>query len=588
MGHLINAKSTRIGWIYNWCDVWFVDSLYYPEFLHALIKMRYYLVYFFFFNKILDKLGFFFSCFDLSKFTFVIHTRLFLYDGPFEGFLEKFFFKFKMAIKDLNSQDPNKYKPVKSFEHFRWFLFFTILVDIEFETEKAKEKRESAENIKDRRLFLTLKKWNTYFKTFKNVKPKNLIKFFQTKKYYKGYFRRNVLSEGFLYYTLVYLTKKNMTSYLLVDYYNVDLILRRWLHCIYSMFITSPFYKVYSRFVSYVFFCLTNKFRSQIHFILIANQQITAKFLARFICKKLSQNYPLRFLLNPIIKELKLVWKERKINYKLTQKGKVGKFLNLTSYKYNKKTIFVKLLIILFTTYFKRYSIFFFNYKTWFSLDMLYLYIWSYSLNNRLFNIGSSINYFIKKPAFICFFNKAYRVLKTEKVLHTFFIKTSSGNLIFNNRSNYIKYFSLFFEELNSSSNSIFYFDEKKYTIELNSIRIAGAHLNEFINYYFWAYNYTNLPSRLVGNNLRDRFKTKVKRSAILKGFKFHLKGRFSRRQRSKSAWYIYGRVPLNSLSENIDYDFHTVPLRNSVIIIKVWLNRGERYERYELDNYYL
>jgi hypothetical protein len=47
MGHLINPISTRIGKFLYWEDFWFVEHIYYPEYLHSLLKIKLYLIYFF-------------------------------------------------------------------------------------------------------------------------------------------------------------------------------------------------------------------------------------------------------------------------------------------------------------------------------------------------------------------------------------------------------------------------------------------------------------------------------------------------------------------------------------------------------------
>ena len=58
-------------------------------------------------------------------------------------------------------------------------------------------------------------------------------------------------------------------------------------------------------------------------------------------------------------------------------------------------------------------------------------------------------------------------------------------------------------------------------------------------------------------------------------GFKFHFKGRFSRKQRAGSLWFQEGKMPLNTLNTNIDFSFYTFPLINSAMTVRVWLYRG-------------
>lgn len=67
----------------------------------------------------------------------------------------------------------------------------------------------------------------------------------------------------------------------------------------------------------------------------------------------------------------------------------------------------------------------------------------------------------------------------------------------------------------------------------------------------------------------------------MFKGFKVHCVGRFSRRQRASSYWFSKGKVPLNTISAKIDYGFFTIPVRNSAISVKVWLNKGNLSSAY-------
>lgn len=66
------------------------------------------------------------------------------------------------------------------------------------------------------------------------------------------------------------------------------------------------------------------------------------------------------------------------------------------------------------------------------------------------------------------------------------------------------------------------------------------------------------------------------------RGFKIQCVGRFSRRQRASSYWFSLGKVPLNTLSSIIDYGFYSMPIRNSAISVKVWINFA--YENIEYN----
>jgi small subunit ribosomal protein S3 len=63
-------------------------------------------------------------------------------------------------------------------------------------------------------------------------------------------------------------------------------------------------------------------------------------------------------------------------------------------------------------------------------------------------------------------------------------------------------------------------------------------------------------------------------------GFKVHLRGRFSRKQKASSIRFFKGTVPLNTLKASIDYGFYTIPLKNSLISVKVWFYKTELFEK--------
>jgi ribosomal protein S3 len=55
-----------------------------------------------------------------------------------------------------------------------------------------------------------------------------------------------------------------------------------------------------------------------------------------------------------------------------------------------------------------------------------------------------------------------------------------------------------------------------------------------------------------------------------LLGFKMQCSGRFSRRQRASSIWFLYGSVPLSTINEKIDFASYSIPILNSKITIKI------------------
>jgi hypothetical protein len=59
-----------------------------------------------------------------------------------------------------------------------------------------------------------------------------------------------------------------------------------------------------SKYLSFISQLLSFFKQVKVNFFVISNDSVTAKFLSRFIAKKLKQNYGLKEVLNPIKKEL--------------------------------------------------------------------------------------------------------------------------------------------------------------------------------------------------------------------------------------------------------------------------------------------
>lgn len=81
-----------------------------------------------------------------------------------------------------------------------------------------------------------------------------------------------------------------------------------------------------------------------------------------------------------------------------------------------------------------------------------------------------------------------------------------------------------------------------------------------------WLHNANNF------NKLRLRIYPLLPLKGSILGFKFHFRGRFSRKQRAASIIIQRGNMPLTTISASIDYAFFTMPLDNSLVSIKIWI----------------
>jgi len=93
-----------------------------------------------------------------------------------------------------------------------------------------------------------------------------------------------------------------------------------------------------------------------------------------------------------------------------------------------------------------------------------------------------------------------------------------------------------------------------------------------------WLHNANNL------NKAKERSVSTQPVGGSFFGFKFHFRGRFSRKQRAGSFIFSAGNLPLTTLSACVDYGFVTVPLDNSLISIKIYLFKN--YLRHDIFSY--
>lgn len=67
-------------------------------------------------------------------------------------------------------------------------------------------------------------------------------------------------------------------------------------------------------------------------------------------------------------------------------------------------------------------------------------------------------------------------------------------------------------------------------------------------------------------------------------GVKVNIAGRLNGAEIARSEWYREGRVPLHTLRADIDYGFAEANTTSGVIGVKVWIFKGEVFDRSELE----
>lgn len=78
MGHLINPISMRLGWFSNWNDVYYSENHNYAGYFHLVFRLRLYLVYFFSLKRV-EKLGLFYSHFEILRRNISLIVNVFIY-----------------------------------------------------------------------------------------------------------------------------------------------------------------------------------------------------------------------------------------------------------------------------------------------------------------------------------------------------------------------------------------------------------------------------------------------------------------------------------------------------------------------------
>jgi hypothetical protein len=135
------------------------------------------------------------------------------------------------------------------------------------------------------------------------------------------------------------------------------------------------------------------------------------------------------------------------------------------------------------------------------------------------------------------------------------------------------KYFESLFKIFNCSK--IFFFEQNFLFLNLFLIKTSFLFLNWFVKLQYLNF----CGNKLYHYNEDAQPKTKI----CMLGFKFHFVGRFSRRQRASSIWFMQGKVPLNTISARIEFGSFVIPLFNSAIRVKVYINRGSAYNEFSL-----
>lgn len=573
MGHVVNAKGLRLGWTSNWCDHWFSELQFYPECLHSIFRVRFFLIYFFNLN-LFERHGLFYSHFEIIKYYKQFYVNIFYYDGKLEGLFDDVMFSFYIEEKEYNRRtDPEDRIWMGQFVALRFLYIFFIFSDYftRYKHLKRKSLREKNEILKKYQIRSITYCGRVLLYALRKVKYPKIKTYIKKFVYRRRLRNRNNIRLLFfftIYFLFCFLKKKKKPKL------NINKFLLRMFFFFFCYKFYFPLFNHISLFLSFIFSYIAKFNNLKVCFYLLNNETVTAGFISRYIAKKFKQNYTIRELLKPIIIELVRSGKRMKesLKYYSLSKSPIvkkkflgGKYLSL------RQNVFKSLLSYIFLLHNNYSFLFLKKYNTWFSLGMINLYIWlKKNFKNCLVNL--STKYFIKRSAFIFFFSNEFN--SQTMSFNKLFLFGSNSKSIFNfsPKLHLGGFFSFIYEDFFLNKHLIFSTWYKLYP-HLRSFFYAQKFINRFIQYNFWLYNY-NLKSEIFGyNNLKERIKTKYRMNRGLNGFKIHCIGRFSRKQRRSSIWFSRGKLPLSTISANIDYAFYTIPQKNSAVTIRVWLN---------------
>lgn len=556
MGHIVNAKSTRLGKSIAWCDQWYSEKLYYAEYLHAMFRIRLY-CYYIFTERHFDRKAIFTSHFELYRHFKKVFVEIYYYDGKWETEFEEYKIELYRQHYDMPmNKDPEMRKPYFLISSLKFLVLFNWMFYI-------KRRKRIKVLIKSRliRLFrlVRIAKYSAYVKSFMHRKNKK-------------FFYWNKVHLHFVLFLLIYVNAKiiiGRTSLWTIPTRNT--IFRRIYYVGGCVFEVSYWLLAGSKYLSFIFENMTKFNKVFVNFFLTNNNCVNAKFLSRYIARKLQQGYPVKVLLNPIRKELAYLLAISTMSISSYWKISTKKYREKKLKNDSLKSLFKLLLSYIFINFKKIRQSILLKENSYLYLDIFVVYFWLNRYNNNNI-IKFSIDYFKRKIAYILFFEDRslysnVNFLVFPKVKSLFLLSKESKFLFF-----FDKMFEYFYvSKFCINSNILFKFNS-------SGLKGLGNNMSKFFKYYYINFCYKYGYESLNINFLRSRTIKKTKASNLI-GYKMYLMGRFTRKQRAGHLWFSKGKTPLTSIMSFVDYAFHSLALKNSTITVKVWLYKHSDVE---------
>lgn len=152
-----------------------------------------------------------------------------------------------------------------------------------------------------------LRRWNRFiflFSKFKKhgflgIKRFNFMSYFRLLRSLK---KKHLYSRFLIFYFLFRSFKISLVSYYIPSKFSILISSFVFYFCWLKW--NNNLFSSFKQYLKIIFFSMTNFNFIDVNFYAISNDSVTAKFLSRYIARKLKQNYTLMELINPIRREL--------------------------------------------------------------------------------------------------------------------------------------------------------------------------------------------------------------------------------------------------------------------------------------------
>jgi len=583
-----------------------------------LLRLRLYFLYFFR-QKTLRRLGYIYSHFILSHGIGGLSVSIFYYDARLEASWDEIsrrLISFKVR-RALNVYD------ISLFQRFYFLLLLLLLLNslilsrlklkgiVRHFLRRSKRRRikrrktkakQHLESLKLKRFLMGLKNiqetTNNKFTRFipKRIKRSRGILKQRRASFTKTTFRlfARLLQGYFIRYLHSHVNfgaKRGSRSRL--DYEGFS---KAFYYIGVSQILSRPFFYHLGQYFSCIISHLSIFSKSQINFFLISNLHVTAGFLANYIAQRFKQGYSLRELINPLRRELSRVKRASKNRFRqLVKKATLsGSLIRL-----NYASVFSRSLFFLFSTYRGQSFYFYANYASFVSYEFFFTF---FSLAKDFFS-NNYQKFFVTSASFLqCRFSGVLRTLFLRQPQTLFFYRLAQANLygsyvflpLFYPGSNTLMrqadYYFFLREMLDSFiSNFSFLLGSNSFSLVSQNISTYSVYkalniglkgFTRYLRFNILKFNLNQYFNILKINRKKFRISERKQKVGLL-GFKFHLKGRFTRKQIAASHVFRRGPLPLSTMKANIDYAFSTVALKNSAVGIKVWLYKADKFNNF-------